>query len=117
MNNKYPAGRGRPSVRIQTKARYNSGLFIYDIDHMPTGPGSWPAFWACGDNWPNNGEIDILEGVDGGASNHMALHTNQGCRMSQDDNTLFSGYWVNGPNNQPATNCWVNAPSESKKLF
>ena len=114
MNNKYPAGRGRPSVRIETKARYNSGLFIYDIDHMPTGPGSWPAFWAYGGNWPNNGEIDILEGVNENTFNYMALHTRQGCSMSQNDNTLFSGHWANGPNGQPATNCWTKAPSESK---
>lgn len=115
MNNKYPAGRGRPSVRIETKTRYNSGLFIYDIDHMPTGPGSWPAFWAYGDNWPDNGEIDILEGIDGRNFNAMTLHTSQGCSMSPDDSTFFSGHWADGSNGQPATNCWGNAPSESKQ--
>ena len=115
MSNKYPTGRGRPSVRIETKTRYSSGLFIYDIDHMPTGPGSWPAFWAYGDSRQNDGEIDILEGVDGMDFNAMTLHTSQGCRMSQGDSKFFSGYWAKGPHGQPATHCWGYAPSESKK--
>ena len=28
---------GRPSVRIESKVTYNSGLFIADIEHMPQG--------------------------------------------------------------------------------
>ena len=28
---------GRPSVRIESKVFYNSGLFIADIEHMPQG--------------------------------------------------------------------------------
>ncbi|GAA4450684.1 hypothetical protein GCM10023189_11670 [Nibrella saemangeumensis] len=28
---------------------------------LPSGFGMWPAFWSYGDNWPTNGEIDILE--------------------------------------------------------
>jgi len=27
----------------------------------PAGTGSWPAFWSDGQNWPQDGEIDILE--------------------------------------------------------
>ena len=35
---------GRPSVRIQSKAKYNKGLIIADIKHMPGGIcGTWPA--------------------------------------------------------------------------
>ena len=30
---------------------------------MPTGCGTWPAYWLCGENWPYKGEIDIIEGV------------------------------------------------------
>jgi hypothetical protein len=25
--------------------------------------GTWPAYWLCGPNWPQGGEIDIIEGV------------------------------------------------------
>jgi beta-glucanase (GH16 family) len=28
---------------------------------LPAGYGMWPAFWSYGDDWPTNGEIDILE--------------------------------------------------------
>lgn len=50
---------GRPSVRIVSKNSYNQGLFLLDLEHMPVGCGTWPAFWMVGDNWPNNGEIDV----------------------------------------------------------
>jgi beta-glucanase (GH16 family) len=32
---------------------------------------NWPAFWADGQNWPRTGEIDVLEGLDGG---HACWH-------------------------------------------
>lgn len=50
---------GRPSVRLVSKASYNSGLFLLDLEHMPTGCGTWPAFWMVGPDWPNGGEIDV----------------------------------------------------------
>ena len=34
---------GRESVRIEGKNQYQNGLFIADIQHMPTGCGTWPA--------------------------------------------------------------------------
>jgi hypothetical protein len=42
-----------------------------------------------GPNWPNGGEIDIIEGVHNNAINAMALHTGPGCTVS--DNTGFTG--------------------------
>jgi len=35
----------RPSLRIQSTKRYNGGLFIVDLAHVPVGTGVWPAFW------------------------------------------------------------------------
>jgi len=35
------AGYGRVSVRVQSKAQYNEGLFIFDIIHTPYGCGTW----------------------------------------------------------------------------
>ena len=56
--NVYPlSGPGRPSVRITSKAKYNHGLFVLDLNHMPFGCGTWPAYWLLGPDWPNNGEI------------------------------------------------------------
>lgn len=30
---------------------------------IPQGSGLWPAFWTYGEDWPTNGEIDIIEGI------------------------------------------------------
>lgn len=39
----------------------------------------WPSIWTKGNNWPDNGEIDIIEGVNRMTYNQMALHTQEGC--------------------------------------
>ena len=49
----------RKSVRISTQKTYTGGLFVIDLEHLPTGVGTWPAFWTFGPNWPNSGEIDV----------------------------------------------------------
>lgn len=54
----------RDSVRLEGKKRFNRGLFILDVRHMPDGCGVWPAFWMTDEAaWPRNGEVDILEGT------------------------------------------------------
>ena len=54
---------GRKSIRITTQYSYTGGLVIMDSVHMPTGCGTWPAFWSNGPDWPAGGEIDIVEGT------------------------------------------------------
>ncbi|KAG7094982.1 hypothetical protein E1B28_005779 [Marasmius oreades] len=75
------SGPGRNSVRIVSNRQYTTGVMIFNIRHMPQGCGTWPAVWTVGSNWPNNGEIDILEGVNDQGPNQGTLHTNSGCTM------------------------------------
>ncbi|KAK0101998.1 hypothetical protein ONS96_005966 [Cadophora gregata f. sp. sojae] len=73
----------RASVRISSKKRYTHGLFLVDVKHMPGNEcGVWPAFWMFGPNWPNSGEIDIIEGVNLQQGNVMTLHVGQNCTIS-----------------------------------
>lgn len=58
-DNKTIAPHGRPSIRIHSNKTYSSGLFVFDVNHIPSGCGTWPAFWLLGQTWPNNGEIDV----------------------------------------------------------
>ncbi|KAI5777677.1 concanavalin A-like lectin/glucanase domain-containing protein [Geopyxis carbonaria] len=97
------ANNGRQSVRLESKARYTRGLYVLDLAHMPTGCGTWPAFWTLGDNWPNNGEIDVIEGVHEQIGNNVALHTSDGCTVSGSGQT---GQVL-------TTNCYVSAPNQS----
>ncbi|KAL1688335.1 concanavalin A-like lectin/glucanase domain-containing protein, partial [Schizophyllum commune] len=74
-------GDKRDSVRISSKKSYTQGLFIADIWAMPHGCSVWPAWWTVGPNWPNGGEIDVLEGVHDQHVNQYTLHTSQGCSI------------------------------------
>lgn len=114
----------RESVRLEGKRRYNRGLFILDVRHMPAGCGVWPAFWLTDeDNWPKNGEIDIVEGVNYQSVAKTALHTSDECNMyahvpdyartgTWDWATGIPNTWTGEPDfktNKEADNCWVLA--------
>ncbi|KAF7169730.1 hypothetical protein CNMCM5623_002382 [Aspergillus felis] len=78
-----PNGPGRESVRIETKNYYTQGLYVIDLEHMPGSIcGTWPAFWSVGKDWPNDGEIDIIEGVNLQKANEIVLHTSGTCDVS-----------------------------------
>ncbi|PGH19217.1 hypothetical protein AJ80_04188, partial [Polytolypa hystricis UAMH7299] len=99
------SGAGRKSVRIETKKTYKHGLIIADIEHMPGGIcGTWPAFWTTGATWPDDGEFDIIEGVNSQQGNKMAVHTTAGCKIK--NNGKFSGQ-ISTPN------CDVHAPEQA----
>ncbi len=54
------------SGRIESKNRFGpndetGAVRISARLKAAAGYGMWPAFWLCGDEWPTNGEIDILE--------------------------------------------------------
>ena len=53
-----------------------------------------PAFWMVGPNWPYDGEIDIIEGVNDQTQNDMTLHSGPSCSISNSGG--FSGSFVSG---------------------
>ncbi|MBR4264047.1 MAG: family 16 glycosylhydrolase [Paludibacteraceae bacterium] len=73
QNNEYTSAR----IMSKGKKTFTYGKFESRIK-FPGGKGTWPAFWMMGNsgNWPNCGEIDIIEHIgsqDTRAS--FALHT------------------------------------------
>lgn len=73
----------RKSIKVRSKETFNVGkLFIMDLDHMPAGCGTWPAWWLYGPNWPKAGEIDIIENVNDATQDATTLHTSRGCYAS-----------------------------------
>lgn len=73
---------GRKSVRLTSKKAYTKGLVVMDATHLPVGCGTWPAFWMFGPNWPNSGEIDIIEGVNSQTTDKITMHTGPNCNMA-----------------------------------
>ncbi len=113
--------RGRKSVRLNSNIVINgNNLVVIDLAHMPSTSGVtgmpqgcsvWPAFWTCGSNWPNNGEIDLIEYVNTDSVAATTLHTSDGCDQSSESTSSFSGYWSN-TNGNPNDNCYVYAPGQ-----
>ncbi|KAK1226952.1 hypothetical protein PQX77_010020 [Marasmius sp. AFHP31] len=79
----------RRSVRIQTQLEIDKGLWIMDSLHVPTGCGTWPAFWTNGPAWPFDGEFDIFEGVHDYSANQATLHTDAGCSLSSSSSSTL----------------------------
>ena len=117
----------RESVRLQGKRRFDRGLFILDVAHMPAGCGVWPAFWLTDEHaWPDNGEIDIVEGINTQSVVKTALHTSESCTMYAhvptyaktgvwDTATGIPNTWTGIPDYEThveADNCWVMAPHQ-----
>jgi Glycosyl hydrolases family 16 len=115
----------RQSIRLEGKRRFHRGLFILDLRHMPTGCGVWPAFWLTDEaNWPVNGEIDIVEGVNYQSVAKTALHTTQTCLMDDIPMGVKTGSWdeaIGIPNKKTgipdmtlryATDCFVYNPHQ-----
>ncbi|KAF8757092.1 glycoside hydrolase family 16 protein [Rhizoctonia solani] len=84
VNNSKSHPRGRDSIRVASKQHYEDSVLILDLTHMPTGCGTWPAFWTVttSGRWPQGGEIDIIEGINKRSYNLASLHTTPGCNMT-----------------------------------
>jgi len=74
----------RNAVRITTQDFFPFGsVIIIDATHIPFGCSVWPSFWTKGPNWPDGGEIDIIETINQMQTNQYALHTGgSGCLAS-----------------------------------
>ena len=97
------------SIRLQSNNRFSEGhIFVIDIQHMPTGNGTWPAWWSYGPDWPNNGEIDTIETVNIEEVVQQTLHTSYGCFMN------IPGIFDPNCNSADAHNgCGLNGPPNS----
>ncbi len=73
----------RNSVKMESHKSYNGGLFVLDIDHMPSGLSVWPIFSLSGKKWPCDGEIRIAQTFNSidwiSSQNFTSLHTEQIC--------------------------------------
>ncbi|ESK84358.1 glycoside hydrolase family 16 protein [Moniliophthora roreri MCA 2997] len=81
-----PSGSNRASVRIESKKQYREGLFIADFEAMPFGCSTWPAWWSYSiTDYPNGGEIDVIEGVNSQPYNDMTFwHAGRTCTFPPD---------------------------------
>ena len=109
-----PASGNRGAIRLESKKFYKHGLFAADIAHMPGGTcASWPAFWMVGKKWPEDGEIDILEGVNLQTGNAMTLHSSAGCAMKnatgQQTDKPYTGTMVH-------SDCDVKSPTQPENV-
>ena len=75
-------GQGYSSARLITQGKREFRYGFFDVRaKMPCGQGTWPAIWTLGSkgNWPEQGEIDILEHM--GRTHTVvqsAIHTKSG---------------------------------------
>jgi hypothetical protein len=110
------ASTGRKSARIESKNQYDNGLFVFDIAHTPYGCATWPALWLSDQsNWPNNGEIDVVESVNQGTTGNQAtLHTSAGCEMDVkriETGNVLSTDCLNSTNSNAG--CGVQGPTDT----
>jgi hypothetical protein len=81
-------GDNRNSIRINSKDRYTVGsVWVADMTHTPFGCSVWPAWWSSALVWPQGGEIDTFEGVNGVDRHQMGLHTEPGCSWTNGTQT------------------------------
>ncbi|KAH7100895.1 glycoside hydrolase family 16 protein [Auriculariales sp. MPI-PUGE-AT-0066] len=112
-----PAGPGRNSVRIMSKANYTTHVAVFDIRHMPEGCGTWPTIIEVAqDGALAKGKCDIVEGINNNGTNQATLHTTADCLVDEQDPHTSTGTTVSTNCDDVATasnGCGVHAPSNT----
>ncbi|KAG8759579.1 hypothetical protein FRC14_005608 [Serendipita sp. 396] len=79
----------RNSIRLEGKQIFNStnAVLVFDVLHVPIGCSVWGALWSKSavSQWPEGGEVDIMEAVNKMPTNQMALHTDTACTVPRDN--------------------------------
>ncbi|EJD41512.1 hypothetical protein AURDEDRAFT_186483 [Auricularia subglabra TFB-10046 SS5] len=105
----------RFSVRIESAELYPVGtVFVLDAVHIPFGCSVWPAYWMSGTQWPEGGEIDVIENVNQATNNQMALHTHGTCTIPRESTTMSGSVVFEdcGDSLNGNTGCVVRDPSD-----
>ncbi|KAF9817473.1 hypothetical protein IEO21_03430 [Rhodonia placenta] len=108
-------GPGRNSVRIKSNAQYTTHVTIFDIRHMPQGCATWPAAWETDDtDWPDAGEVDVIEGVNDQTPNTISVHVGSTCSMpSSRDESGTPGSNNCDVNTDGNSGCGVSNPTDN----
>ena len=104
--------RGRDSNRIFSNWAFDESVIILDLEHMPHGCATWPAFWSYSQMsaWPTGGEIDIIEVTHTPVStpNFSTLRTRTSGRQPSYTKLDFVAYAPKLCNARGAASNWVN---------
>ena len=99
-------GQTRPyaSAMITTQGKFNYTYGYLEARAWVSGTTTitnWPAIWTDGQNWPQDGELDIMEGLSGQACWHF--HDPQGGPGGCSSATYTGGWHTYGADWEPGT--------------
>jgi beta-glucanase (GH16 family) len=88
---------------VNTNGKFEFSYGAYEVRAWLPGTGgvmaNWPAIWADGQNWPTDGEIDVMEGLGGQACWHF--HYTGGGPGGCASGTYFGGWHTFAANWEP----------------